>query len=86
MKLTYDPRADAAYLLMGEPLVRGQVASTYLCDPSEIDGMINLDFDKEGRLLGIEILDASKRLAPSVLSLAVPYGTARGNPRAARSR
>ena len=59
MKLTYDPRADAAYLLMGEPLVRGQVASTYLCDPSEIDGMINLDFDKEGRLLGIEILDAS---------------------------
>jgi len=30
--------------------------------------MINLDFDADGRLLGIEVLDASKKLAQELLN------------------
>ena len=45
----------------------GGVKHTYPCDPQEVKGMINLDFDEEGRLLGIEVLDASKKLPPDLL-------------------
>jgi uncharacterized protein YuzE len=43
----------------------------YPCDPREVDGEINLDFDSEGRLLGIEVLDASKMLPDEVLQQAI---------------
>jgi uncharacterized protein YuzE len=36
------------------------VSKTKACDPSAVDGQIHLDFDDQGRLLGIEILDASE--------------------------
>jgi uncharacterized protein YuzE len=44
------------------------VANTYLCDPAEAGGMINLDFDSGGRLVGIEVMDASRLLPPALLS------------------
>ena len=43
-----------------------QVKKTYTCDPSEV-GEINLDFDGSKMLVGIEILDASKKLPKSIL-------------------
>jgi len=43
---------------------------TYCCDPKEINGMINLDFDKNGKLLGIEIIGADKKLPESILKCA----------------
>lgn len=66
MRVTYDPAANAVmiYLIAIPP---GGVAKTYPCDPSEVDGMINLDFDAEGRLLGIEILDARQKLPSGFL-------------------
>ena len=39
-----------------------------MVDPSEIDGMINLDLDVHGRVLGIELLDASRKLPTEMLS------------------
>lgn len=72
IKLTYDKQADAAYiyLINKKEVVPGWVKKTYLCDPKEIDGMINLDFDLRGRLGGIEVLDASKKLPQDVLDQA----------------
>ena len=66
MNITYDPEADAAYIYL-VPIEPGGVARTYSCDPAIVGGMINLDFDAEGRLLGIEVLDASEKLPASVL-------------------
>ncbi|MGN8171862.1 DUF2283 domain-containing protein [Hyphomicrobiales bacterium] len=40
---------------------------TYCCDPNEVDGQINLDFDSDGRLIGIEVLQASEKLPPHVI-------------------
>jgi uncharacterized protein YuzE len=62
MKWTYDPEADAAYIQLVDEIAPGGVARTVGCDPAEVGGMINLDFDSQGRLLGIEVLDASELL------------------------
>ena len=52
--MTYDPEADAVYLYLS----RGKVAAT------EETGPFIYDVDADGRVLGIEILSASKTLAP----------------------
>lgn len=52
--MTYDPEADAAYIHLG----RGKVAAT------REEGPFLYDVDASGRILGIEILSASKVLAP----------------------
>jgi len=62
MRITLDRQVDAAYIYLSGPLLSGSVARTYPCDPYEAGAEINLDFDADGRLLGIEILDASKHL------------------------
>jgi uncharacterized protein YuzE len=67
MKLSYDRSVDAAYIQIAAEIDAGGVAKTYPCDPRQVGGEINLDFDAEGRLLGIEILDASKKLPPELL-------------------
>jgi uncharacterized protein YuzE len=68
MKIKYDAKADAAYIQLAADIGAGGVAKTYLCDQSEIGAMINLDFDSDGRLVGIEILDASKTLPSRLLN------------------
>ena len=68
MELEYDPEADAAYIRLAGHIGAGGVAKTYPCDPLEVDGMINLDFDAQGRLVGIEVLGASKKLPPEALT------------------
>jgi len=52
-KITYDGEADALYIAFGEGPATVQ----------EVAEGIAFDWDSEGKLLGIEILDASKRLA-----------------------
>jgi uncharacterized protein YuzE len=66
MNVKYDAQADAAYIQLVDEIGAGGVAKTYPCDPTEV-GMINLDFDREGRLLGIEVLGASKVLPLELL-------------------
>jgi uncharacterized protein YuzE len=68
VRITYDKSVDAAYVYLLDRIGREQVKKTYACDPREVNGQINLDFDEEGRLLGIEVLDASRLLPPSLLS------------------
>lgn len=58
MKITYDPEVDALYI---------QFIETTVTTEQLADG-IAADYDKEGRLAGIEILDALERFRdPSVL-------------------
>lgn len=74
MKVTYDKTGDAAYIYLADEIAPGGVAKTYPCDPLEVNGMINLDFDGEGRIVGIEVIDASKKLPPEILKNALPPG------------
>lgn len=69
MRVKFDRRANAAYIYFNEEGASNLVAKTYPCDPTEVDGMINLDFDADGRLIGVEVLDASHKLPSSLLAL-----------------
>ncbi|WP_405166395.1 DUF2283 domain-containing protein [Nocardia sp. NBC_01499] len=67
-RVTYDAVADAAYIYLTREILPGGVATTVSVDPIAIDGMVNLDLDAEGRIVGIEVLDARARLDPDLLS------------------
>ncbi|MEU4091653.1 DUF2283 domain-containing protein [Streptomyces sp. NPDC026673] len=67
MRVTYDKTVNAAYLYFTDPQVSVTSARMYPCDPVDVDGMINLDFDEHGRLIGIEVLAASSKLPEYVL-------------------
>ena len=54
MRITYDGEADAAYIYLTDKLKEPETL--------QIDQDINLDVDVANRLIGIEVLDASKRL------------------------
>ena len=56
MRITYDSEIDALYIRFSE----GTVITKHF------EGF-SADYDKEGRLAGIEILDAAKRLRRIVL-------------------
>ena len=58
--MTYDPEADAVSIYLG----RGKVAET------KEEGPFIYDVDATGKILGIEILAASKVLAPGQWSKA----------------
>ncbi len=58
--ITYDAEADAVYVTVGD----GRI------DRTEETGPFIYDVDVEGRIVGIEILSASKVLAPGELKKA----------------
>ena len=67
MRITYDPAADAAYVyLTGEHLTHGRSTSIPADPPDGVQAFVVLDW-KDDRLVGIEILDASRRLHPDLL-------------------
>ncbi len=65
MRVAYDAEADAAYIYVREPEAR-QGSVTSLPVPNA-PAMIVLDFDTDGSLFGIEVLDASTVLPPELL-------------------
>ncbi len=50
VKVTYDKTANAAYIYFTDPQVSVRSAHTYPCYSIDVDGMINLHFDEQGRL------------------------------------
>ncbi|MFJ3639730.1 DUF2283 domain-containing protein [Streptomyces sp. NPDC090108] len=70
VRVTYDRTVNAAYVYLTEPQAHVKSARTYPCDPVDVDGMINLDFDEQGRLIGIEVLAASSKLPKYLLDSA----------------
>ena len=66
MKITLDRIADAAYISFESNI--GSAATVYPCDPIGVGGQITLDFGSDGRLIGIEVMDASRKLTPEALS------------------
>ncbi|WP_307507761.1 DUF2283 domain-containing protein [Clavibacter sp. B3I6] len=75
MRVTYDPAADAAYVELAGPLADGEAATTIhsIATPGD-RGEVALDFDADGRLLGIEVLCASAVLPAAVLAGAARLG------------
>jgi len=59
MKTEIDKEANAAYIYFKD-ISEGEVAKTISLNES-----INIDLDKDGKILGIEVLEASKNLPKS---------------------
>jgi uncharacterized protein YuzE len=68
-RITFDPDADASVIAFVK-YRRGIVAWTYECDSTACGGMVNLDFDDSGKLIGIEVVGATNTLPPEVLARA----------------
>ena len=62
MKFEYDKEVDAAYIYLEDSIEEKGVDKTI-----ELDDKVVLDFDKNGKLLGIEILNASHVLKQKAL-------------------
>jgi uncharacterized protein YuzE len=63
MRITYDSTVDAAYVYLVEIEHGAAISQKHL--PLE-NGEVILDFDKDGHLLGIEILGAKSILKPEL--------------------
>ncbi|MEU4224313.1 DUF2283 domain-containing protein [Nonomuraea sp. NPDC026600] len=50
-RYTYDPEAGATYVYLRHPIPEGGVAKT-----AEVDAMVNVDYDADGEVIGIEII------------------------------
>jgi uncharacterized protein YuzE len=59
MRIEYDPEADALYIRFREVKPSTNV---------DVEDRITLDIDGEKRLIGIELLDVSRRLPPDCLA------------------
>ncbi len=73
MRVTLDKSIDAAYIYLKDQIDPGTVKVTYPCDPLEVKGEINLDFDVDGVLIGVEVQNASKKLPFEVLKIAKTF-------------
>lgn len=62
VKIEYDKEADAAYIYMVSKIKDGEVKKAL-----QLNEDIILDFNEKEKLLGIEVLNASKHLSKEVL-------------------
>ena len=58
MKLHYDSEADALYVRFSDQKIR---------ESEEVRPGLILDFDEEGRIVAIEMLDARKQMPPDAI-------------------
>jgi len=70
VRLTYDRQADAAYLYLKEGMKAGESARTVVCHVDLHGASIHLDFDSEDRLIGVEVLGASRIMQREALQRA----------------
>lgn len=69
MKVMYDPTADIVSMIL---------SSASVAESDEIRPGVILDFDQEGRVVAIEILDASRRMdAPDAMRFEISAETTR---------
>ena len=71
MKMRYDPEVDALSILLRETTVTTK----------KLTEGITAEYDQQGRLVGLEILDAARQLGdPSVFKQIILEGLAPANP------
>lgn len=62
LRMSYDPVADAGYIYVVDPIASGDVASTSVLDHPLDRASVNVNFDADNLLLGIELLGVSRLL------------------------
>ena len=62
MQFRYDAEADAAYIAVVDAVQPGEAVAQVEVEDERLRGAIVLDLDKDGFLLGVEIIGASVQL------------------------
>jgi uncharacterized protein YuzE len=70
VRMTHDSEANAAYIYLVDEIHRGEVARSCFADIAMDNASITVDFDAEGRVLGIEVLGASQVLRAETIGAA----------------
>ena len=70
VRITYDRVADAAYVYLVDRITPGSVTRTSVPDMQFKSAAVTIDFDEDSRMLGIEILGASRLLTSETLGAA----------------
>ncbi|WP_169953346.1 DUF2283 domain-containing protein [Microbispora sp. H11081] len=70
MRIDHDSENNVAYIYLVDEIGEGEAVTQIEVEDDELRGEIVLDLDREGRLLGIEVLGASRILRPEVLAQA----------------
>ena len=71
MRITFDHDANTAYLALTHQHT-GDVRHSIIVEDAMVAGEVVLDFDAGGRLIGIDIRNATRLLPPEVLTRADP--------------
>jgi uncharacterized protein YuzE len=66
VRVTHSVGGDAAYIYLKE-ISEGEAVWQHLVDDERARGMVVLDFDADGKLIGIEVVGASHGLPAEVL-------------------
>jgi len=72
MHLALDTKADAAYVRLVDGIQPGEFVRTIVCEDPGLRGMIIIDIDAAGHVLGIEFVGARARLRSETLGGAGP--------------
>ena len=67
LRMTWDPEANAAYIYVVDSIRSGDAVTTRVLDHHLTQASVNVDFDADNRLLGIELLGVSRLLRPGIL-------------------
>lgn len=59
MKFSYDKKIDALYMRFNEKLI---------IESDQVSDNIIIDYDRSGRIVALEILDASRKMAKNIQS------------------
>ena len=73
MKITIDPDSDTAFVILGETIDPGGAPHSHICDLELHEGAVILLFSPDDRLVGLEILGASRVLPPEILARSAPH-------------
>lgn len=70
MEIEFDPAADAAYVRIVDHIRAGEAVTQVVVEDDRLPGEVILDLDRDGFLLGVEVLGASDLLRPATLASA----------------
>jgi uncharacterized protein YuzE len=86
LRVSHDEAVNAAYVYLKSDIAHGEAATTHTVETGVGGASINLDFDREGRILGVEVLECDKTLHPELLQsvLAAPSTDVGGRRRPSR--
>jgi uncharacterized protein YuzE len=73
MRITYDPGADAAYIYLTEEALMPGRDSVPVDPPEGMQAFVVLDW-KNGKIVGLEVLDAAAPMHPDLLAAALRPG------------